>query len=67
MSQIPNQAHRRQTNGLLTGTRQFTRDASRLSIHTSAGAITMNHLISATRREYQKMGKIVSEVEFNDS
>ncbi|GAA6614772.1 ATP-binding protein [Scytonema sp. NUACC26] len=28
------------------------------------GAIAMNHLVSATRREYQKMGKIVSEGEF---
>jgi AAA+ superfamily predicted ATPase len=29
-------------------------------------AISMNHLISATRREYQKMGKMVSEGEFGD-
>ncbi|MEH2188572.1 MAG: ATP-binding protein [Nostoc sp.] len=30
------------------------------------GAIGMNHLISATRREYQKMGKIVSQGEFGE-
>ncbi|MEH1983842.1 MAG: ATP-binding protein [Nostoc sp.] len=30
------------------------------------GAIAMNHLISATRREYQKMGKIVSQGEFGE-
>ncbi len=29
-----------------------------------SAAIAMNHLICATRREYQKMGKIVSEGEF---
>lgn len=30
------------------------------------GAISMNHLIWATRREYQKMGKIVAEGEFGE-
>ncbi|MBD2450053.1 AAA family ATPase [Nostoc sp. FACHB-152] len=30
------------------------------------GAISMDHLISATRREYQKMGKMLSEGEFGE-
>lgn len=29
-------------------------------------AISMNHLIWATRREYQKMGKILTEGEFGE-
>jgi SpoVK/Ycf46/Vps4 family AAA+-type ATPase len=32
----------------------------------NGGAISMNHLISATRREYQKMGKMLSEEEFGE-
>jgi SpoVK/Ycf46/Vps4 family AAA+-type ATPase len=32
----------------------------------NGGAISMGHLISATRREYQKMGKMLSEEEFGE-
>jgi hypothetical protein len=30
------------------------------------GLVTMSHLIRATRREYQKMGKVVVEGEFGE-
>ncbi|HEX9595413.1 MAG TPA: ATP-binding protein, partial [Anaerolineales bacterium] len=33
---------------------------------TDGGAVTMEHLLQATRREYQKMGKTLSEVELNE-
>ena len=36
MSQIPNQSHRWQTNGLLAGTRQLASEALRLPVYSSA-------------------------------
>jgi hypothetical protein len=31
------------------------------------GRVTMTHLRNATRREYQKVGKVLSDTEFNGS
>jgi ATP-dependent 26S proteasome regulatory subunit len=30
------------------------------------GSVTMTHILDATRREYQKMGKIIAEGEFDN-
>ena len=40
--------------------------AAYLSIE-SDGIIEMVHLLQATRREYQKLGKVLSEAEINDA
>jgi hypothetical protein len=32
----------------------------------AGGIVTMEHLIHATRREYQKMGKVVGEAELGE-
>ena len=35
-------------------------------IHPDGGVVTMSHLIRATQREYQKMGKVMLSGEFGE-